>query len=178
MRGTNPPCRKALHLHLTTNVRKDQHLYSTMQGTNPSCWKGSALTSDNKCQKGLHSHLIMQEVILTFDHVGTNPIVTSEWLSTHIWHGRNHSFHHDRKELNPRFRIPSNWPGASILLDNGIQRLYLIMWEHIPQSPQNGLALTSDMEGTNPPTMTKWLSPYISPWKELILSPCQNGSQL
>ena len=44
---------KALHLHLKTNVIKDQHLYSTMQGTNPSCWKGSALTSDNQCQKGL-----------------------------------------------------------------------------------------------------------------------------
>ena len=23
------------------------------------------------------------------DHVGTNPTVISEWLSTHIWHGRN-----------------------------------------------------------------------------------------
>ena len=25
MQGTNPPCQKALHLHLTTNVRKTQH---------------------------------------------------------------------------------------------------------------------------------------------------------
>ena len=49
MRGTNPPCRKALQLHLTTNVRKAQHLYSTVQGTNPSCRKGSALTSKNQC---------------------------------------------------------------------------------------------------------------------------------
>ena len=36
-------------------------------------------------------------------------------------------------------------------------------------------ALISDMEGTNPLTMTEWLSPYIWPWKEPILSPCQNG---
>ena len=48
-----------LYLHLTTNIRKAQHLYSTMQGTNPSCQKGSALTSNNQCHKGLHSHLIM-----------------------------------------------------------------------------------------------------------------------
>ena len=30
-------------------------------------------------------------VALISDHVGTNPIVVSEWLSTHIWHGRNQS---------------------------------------------------------------------------------------
>ena len=38
-------------------------------------------------------------------------------------------------------------------------------------------ALKSDMEGTNPLTMIEWLSPYIWPWKEPILSPCQNGSR-
>ena len=35
-------------------------------------------------------------IALISDHVETNPIVTSEWLSTHIWHGRNQSSHHDR----------------------------------------------------------------------------------
>ena len=59
MRGTNHPCQKALNLHLTTNVIKAQHLYLTILGTNPSCRKGSALTSNNQCQKGVHSHLIM-----------------------------------------------------------------------------------------------------------------------
>ena len=34
--------------------------------------------------------------MLTSDHVGTNPTVTSEWLNTHIWHGRNRSSPHDR----------------------------------------------------------------------------------
>ena len=34
---------------------------------------------------------------LISDHVGTNPTVTSKWLSTHISnHGRNQSSHHDR----------------------------------------------------------------------------------
>ena len=31
------------------------------------------------------------------------------------------------------------------------------------------------MEGSNPLTMIEWLSPYIWPWKEPILSPCRNG---
>ena len=34
-------------------------------------------------------------IALIFDHVGTNPIVILEWLSTHIYHGRNQSSHHD-----------------------------------------------------------------------------------
>ena len=36
------------------------------------------------------------EIALISDHVGTNPIVISEWLSTHICHGRNQSSHHER----------------------------------------------------------------------------------
>ena len=35
-------------------------------------------------------------ISLIFDHVGTNPTVISEWLSTHIWHGKNQSSHYDR----------------------------------------------------------------------------------
>ena len=73
MRGTNPPCWKSLHLHLTTNVRKAQHLYSTMGGTNPPCQKGSALTFDNQCQKGI-----------TFDHA-RNQSSMLKWLCTYIW---------------------------------------------------------------------------------------------
>ena len=105
IRGTNPPCQKDLHLHLTTNVRKAQHLYSTMQGTNPSCQKGSALTSNNQCQKGsalIFNHARNQSFMskglctyiwqpmseglaLTFDHVGTNPTVISEWPPVPDW---------------------------------------------------------------------------------------------
>ena len=34
-------------------------------------------------------------IALISDHIGTNPKVTSEWLSTYIWHVRNQSSHHD-----------------------------------------------------------------------------------
>ena len=54
--------KRDLLLHLTTNVRKAEHLHSTMRGTNPPWWKGYSLTSDNPpCQKGsaLTSHPLM-----------------------------------------------------------------------------------------------------------------------
>ena len=35
-------------------------------------------------------------IALISNHVGTNPIVISKWLSTYIWHGSNQSSHHDR----------------------------------------------------------------------------------
>ena len=59
MRGTTPPCQKALHLYLTSNVRKARHLYLTMQGTNPTCWKALHLHLTTNVRKDLHSHLIM-----------------------------------------------------------------------------------------------------------------------
>ena len=68
--------------------------------------------------------------------------------------------------LSPRLRVPSNWSGASI------HRMAVAL---ISEPKSEWPALTSDMEGTNPLTMTEWLIPYIWPWKEPILSPCQNG---
>ena len=62
------------------------------------------------------------EVALTFDHVGTNPTVTSEWLALTS----------DMEGNNPLTMI--EWQ----------QPLYLIKWEHIPQSHQNSHALISD----------------------------------
>ena len=38
-------------------------------------------------------------IALIYDHVGTNPIVISECLSTHIYHERNQSSHHDRMAM-------------------------------------------------------------------------------
>ena len=113
--------------------------------------------------------------------MGTHPSITSEWLlsptlsdpgnwpgvsiprmeiaitsvlldrmaNTHIWHGRKKSSHHDRMAQPLYLTYSSEWLQIS--------------------------ALISVMEGTNPFTMTEWLSPYIWPWKEPILSPCQNG---
>ena len=82
-----------------THVRNAQQSHPTS-----SCQKGSALTSDlillerlctyirpHLVRKALHLHLIMWEHIpqshqngsaLIFDHVGTHPAITSEWLYT------------------------------------------------------------------------------------------------
>ena len=101
-------------------VKRALHLHLTMRGTNPACQKGSALT---------------------YDHV-RNQSSMLEGLCTYIWScGMNTSRSHIRMALSPRLSIPGNWPGASILPENGLQHLYLIMWEHIPQSNQNGFTL-------------------------------------
>ena len=117
---------KSLSTHIHWHHRK--HHLSSMEGLStyirpceepiqPTCRKGSALTFD---------------------------------------HARNQSSLHVERDLNPRLRIPGNWLGASILPENGISpyiwssgnaslnhirmalHLYLIMWEHIPKSYQNG----------------------------------------
>ena len=56
-------------------------------------------------------------ITLIFDHVGTNPTFISEWLSTHILHGRNQSSHHDRivttliyDQVGTYPSITSYWP--------------------------------------------------------------------
>ena len=77
-------------------------------------------------------------------------------IITHICQGRIQSSHHDRM-AHPLH-----------LTMEGTNPLTMLEWLWIS-------ALISDMEGTNPLTMKKWLSPYILPWKEPILSPCQNG---
>ena len=62
------------------------------------------------------------EIVLIYDHVGTNPTVISEWLTLIS----------DMEGTNP------------LTMTKWQQPLYLIKWEHIPQSHQNGHALTSD----------------------------------
>ena len=61
---------------------------------------------------------------LTSDHVGTNPTVTLEWISVLDW----------------GFLITDQVPPFK----EWKHPLYLIKWEHIPQSHQNGHALISD----------------------------------
>ena len=86
-----------------------------MRGTNPTCMLKRACTQIESSRNQSYSHirmapsprlsyLVTDQVppfqewhsVLTFDNVGTNPTVTSEWIRTHIWHGRNQSSHHDR----------------------------------------------------------------------------------
>ena len=86
MRGTNPPCQKALHLHLTTNVRKALALTSVqpmirkgiaLTSVQPMIKKGSALTFDTYVEP--IQHACSKRRALTYDLVGTNPTVISEW---------------------------------------------------------------------------------------------------
>ena len=69
----------------------------------------------------------------------TSNLDSSERHSTYIWPWLI------RKALSPRLRAPSNWPGASI------QRMLVSL---ISDPKSKWLTLTSDMEGTNPLTMT------------------------
>ena len=85
-----------------------------MRGTNPTCMFENVCTHNWSCRNQSYSHIrmapsprlsypVIDQVppflewhsALNFDHVVTNPIVTLEWLTTYIWHGRNQSSHHD-----------------------------------------------------------------------------------
>ena len=99
MGGTNPPCQKALHLHLTTNVRKDLALTSiqpmirkgtTITSVQPMIKKGSSLTYvQPMIKKGFAltfdtyeepiQQICLKRSALTSDPVRTNPTVISEW---------------------------------------------------------------------------------------------------
>ena len=154
MQGTHPPHMSEIHVqhsHLTmrgTNpfiyVTKAHHLHSTMRRTNPTYMSKGICTYIWSCRN--------------------NPTVTLEWLCTYIWSWRNQSYSHIRMALSPRLRFPGNWPGASIpkmAFNAYIWSCRNQYYNHIRMT-----ALTYDMEGTNPLTMTEWTNPYIWPWKE------------
>ena len=70
---------------------------------------------------------------LTYDHVRTNPTVTSKWLT-----------------------LTSSMEGSNPLtMTEWQQPLYMIKWEHIPQSHQNVHALISDHVGTHPTVISE-----------------------
>ena len=73
--------------------------------------------------------------VLIFDHVGTHPTVISERPSF----------------LDQVFLVTDQEPP----FQEWQQPLYMKMQEPILQSHQNGSVLTSNMEGTNPLTMTE-----------------------
>ena len=76
----------------------------------------------------------------------------------HMWKGTTLTItsmvglNHIIMALSPRLRIPGTSPGSSI------PRMAVSL---ISGTKSEWLALTSYMEGTNPLTMTEWLSPYI-----------------
>ena len=105
MQGTNPPWQKDLHLHLTTNVIKNFSLTSiqlmikkgialtfvqpmikkgsTLTYVQPMIKKGSALTFDT--YKEPIQHACSKSCTLTYDLVGNNPTVISEWPPVPDW---------------------------------------------------------------------------------------------
>ena len=115
-------CQKGSALILDTCEEPIQHARSKgictyiqhMRGTNTTCMFERACTHIWSSRNQSYSHIRMApsprlsylvtdqatpflewNSVLISNHVGTNPIVTLEWLNTHIWHGRNQSSHHD-----------------------------------------------------------------------------------
>ena len=80
--------------------------------------------------------------------------------------------------LSPILIILGNWPSTSILPENGIQHLYLIMWEHIPQSHQSGSTLTSDHGRNQSSHHVRMAMTLHLTMGGPILPPCQNGFAL
>ena len=95
--------------------RMGSTLISDQVGTNPSITSEWPCTHIWSSENTSHSHIKTalsprlsfpsnspgssiprMEIALISDHVGTNPTIISKWLSTHIWHGRNQSSHHDK----------------------------------------------------------------------------------
>ena len=148
-----------------------------------------ALTSDHGGKKS-HNHVRKACPTLTFDHVGTNPIIISErpityihpvrehipllmeglytyihlvrehipllmeWLCTHIWSWGNTSQQSYQNGPQSLTELPGNWPGASILLENG-------SFPYIRPARWNGQHSHLTWEELNPLAMTEWFSPYI-----------------
>ena len=118
------PIRKAQHSHLSTNVEKDQNLHSAMRGTNRPCWKDLHLHMTTNVRKAQHLYLTMQ---------GTNPSCRKGSALT------------SDNQCQKGSALTSTMEGSNPLtMIEWKQPLYLIKWEHIPQSHQNGHALTSD----------------------------------
>ena len=83
-------------------------------------------------RKALHLHLTMR---------GTNPVYMSEGLCTYIQSCGNTLYSHITMDAT---LISDHVVIHPIVTSKWILHLYLIMWEHIPQSPQNGSVLTFD----------------------------------
>ena len=135
------------------HIGKAQHLYLTMGATHPRTMSEGLSTYiwpweehiQEPYQKG--STLISSHVGNTSrnharraQHLypamwGTHLASMLEGLNTYIWSCGNTSHSLLRMDLH----------------------LHMIMWEHIPQSHQNGYALTSDHVGTHTSITSEWI---------------------
>ena len=176
----------ALHLYLTyssewhihpgrnTSYHSDEWLSPRPEPFLPQWWNISTHSP------GLEH--ILPQWWTTLTQVGTLPTTVMKYLCTHIWPGRNWILNPCQNGPQSLTELPSNGPGASTLLESGIcpyiyptrhngQHSHLT-WKELILSPWKNdsaltsdlliriamdLALISDMEGTNPLTMSEWL---------------------
>ena len=148
----------------TYNHQHDRrHLLSSMERPFTYNWSCGS-QSHSHIRKSLNLHLIMWEPIpqsyqngyvLTYDHVGANPTVISEWL-----------LHLTMEGTNP------------ITMSEGICTYIWPCKELIQHTCQKGSILTSDHVGTHPIVTWEWLLHlYLIMWENIPHS-YQNGSQL
>ena len=131
-----------------------------------------------KAHPALTSDLLVRKArpALTSDHVGTNPIIISERPSTYIWSTRDR-----RKALH--LHLINTWSkkGTTLISDQHMieERLSTYIWsthdwrkalhlhpprkEHILLIMMEGLALISDLVGTNPTVISEW-PPVLLDW--------------
>ena len=119
------------------------------------------------CQNGPSprlSYLVMDQVppfsprrmvvSLISDLVGNKSYTFSKKAYTHIWHGRNWILSPWQNGPKSQTKLPGNWPGASILLENG-------SCPYIRPGRQNGQHSHMTWEEPNPLAMIEWFIPYI-----------------
>ena len=104
---------------------------------NSSCRKGSALTFNLILSERLCTYI--RPCSKTSHRKGTQSQTKDSWKLTRCLHS------------------PREWN----------QSLYLIKWEHIPQSHQNGHALTSDHVILHPTVISEW--PSVPDWVFLVI---------
>ena len=125
----------------TMSERHAQHSHLTMGGAHPR-------TMSKRPNTYIHQH--DRTHLLSF----------VKMLCTHIWSCGNQSHSHIRMALNPRLSIPGNWPGDSILLENGLLALswVFLVTDQVPPFREWPSALISDHVGTHPSITSKWPS--------------------
>ena len=137
--------------HILQSHHNGSTLISNHVGTHPS------ITSKWLCIDHIGTHPIITSECLCSDHVVKQPTITSQHHCTYIWSCGNISLNHIRMALHWSCGNTS-YHHIRISL-----HLFMIMWEHIPQSHQNGSTLISGHVGTHPTITSEYLCTYIWP---------------
>ena len=147
------------HLYLINTWCKDR--YYTYVWSTHDAKNGTAITSDQHMmqRKAEHLHLIntwCEEWLSIYIHPVREHIpLLMEGLCTHIWSWGNTSQQsYQNGPQSSSTDLPSNWPGASIVLENG-------SCPYIRPTRWNGQHSHLTWKELNPLAMTEWFSPYI-----------------